>query len=93
MKMFAALGLALLLSGCAIGTVASTAVGVVTLPVKVAAKTVDLATTSQSEADRKRGRELRKQDERRGREERLLAQRCRSKRALPTDHCTAVHLR
>jgi len=53
---------ALLLSGC----VAKTVAGVVTAPVKVASKTVDLATTSQSEADEKRGRELRKREERLG---------------------------
>jgi hypothetical protein len=87
MKTFAALAAVLLLPGCAIGTVASTAVGVVTLPVKVASKTVDLATTSQSEADEKRGRALRKQDERRARDARLLANRCRAGRPLPADHC------
>ncbi len=51
-----------LLGGC----VAKAVVGVVTLPVKVASKTIDLATTSQSEADQKRGRELRRQEERLG---------------------------
>jgi len=50
------------LSGC----LARTAVDVVTAPVKVAGKAVDLATTSQSEADEKRGRELRKREERYG---------------------------
>ena len=44
-------------------TVAKTAVDVVTLPVKVVAAGVDAATTSQSEADEKRGRELRKAEE------------------------------
>ena len=39
------------LSGCVVGTVARTAVDVVTLPVKVAAAGVDAATTSQKEAD------------------------------------------
>ena len=52
--------LALALSGC----IARTAVDVVTLPVKAAGKTVDLLTTSQSEADEKRGRAIRKQEER-----------------------------
>ena len=93
MKTSAALAMLLLLSGCAIGTVASTAVGVVTLPVKVVSKTVDLATTSRSEADEKRGRELRKQDERRGREARRLADRCRAGRPLPGDQCGTVRLR
>ena len=45
------------LSGCVVGAVANTAVAVATLPVKVVAAGVDAATTSQSEADEKRGRE------------------------------------
>lgn len=49
-----------LLSGC----LAKTALDVATLPVKVASKGVDLATTSQSEADEKRGREIRRREER-----------------------------
>ncbi|MBA2772286.1 MAG: hypothetical protein M3428_00625 [Pseudomonadota bacterium] len=93
MKTSAVLALALLLSGCAIGTVASTAVGVATLPVKVASKTIDLATTSQAEADQKRGRQLREEEERRGRELRKLAGRCRAGRPLPTDDCSAVQPR
>jgi len=60
-------GLILLLtSGCA----ASSLVSVVTAPVRVASKAVDLATTSQSEADQKRGREMRLQEENLGRLER-----------------------
>ena len=93
MKTFAALAMALPLSGCAIGTVASTAVQVATLPVKAVSKTVDLATTSQAEADRKRGRELRKQDEQRAREARRLADRCSAGRPLPADDCSAVQRR
>lgn len=54
---------AFLLSGC----IASTAASIVTAPVKVGAKVgagaVDLATTSQAEADRNRGRAMRKRDE------------------------------
>ena len=75
------------LSGCVVGTVASTAVDIATLPVKVVSAGVDAATTSQSEADEKRGRELRKEEERRGREARLMAERCRKGRALPSDIC------
>jgi hypothetical protein len=56
-----------LLGGC----IARTAVDIVTLPVKVVSAGVDAATTSQAEADRKRGREIRKQEEREGREARL----------------------
>lgn len=47
------------LSGC----LAKTAVGVVTAPVRIASKGVDWATTSQSEADEKRGREIRRREE------------------------------
>jgi len=79
-----------LLSGCAIGTVAHTAVDVVTLPVKVVSAGVDAATTSQSEADQKRGRELRKQEEQRGRLAREMDERCRKGRPIPTDDCATV---
>ena len=74
-------------SGCVVANVAKTAVDVVTLPVKVVSKGVDLATTSPSKGDAKRERALRKEDERRGREERLLAERCRKNRTLPGDFC------
>ena len=57
---------ALLLSGCIVGT----AVDVVTLPVKAASKTVDVLTTSQSEADEKRGRAMRLKEECLGKEQR-----------------------
>jgi len=60
---------ALMLSGC----LAKTAVDVVTLPVKVASAGVDAATTSQSEADQKRGREIRQREERLGKLERKYA--------------------
>ena len=78
------------LSGCVVGTIASTAVDVVTLPVKAVAAGVDAATTSQSEADEKRGRALRKADEERGRQLRQLHDRCRSGKALPADDCSDV---
>ncbi|MBV8687466.1 MAG: hypothetical protein JOZ90_14450 [Alphaproteobacteria bacterium] len=58
-----------LLGGC----LAKTAVDVVTLPVKAASKTVDLLTTSQAEADQKRGRALREREECLGKEERRAA--------------------
>ena len=57
---FLALALSSLFLG---GCVVRAAADVVTAPVKVASKGVDLATTSQSEADEKRGRELRKAEE------------------------------
>jgi isocitrate lyase len=79
-----------LLSGCVVGTVAKTAVDVATLPVKVVSAGVDAATTSQKEADEKRGRELRKQDEERGKQARLAEERCRKGKPLPTDQCAEV---
>lgn len=70
------LPLAILLSGC----LARTAVDVVTLPVKVVGAGVDAvgagvdaATTSQAEADQRRGRQIREEEERLGR----IARRCR----------------
>lgn len=51
---------ALALGGCGVSSV----VGVATAPIKAAGKAVDLATTSQSEADENRGRKLRKLEER-----------------------------
>jgi uncharacterized protein (DUF2384 family) len=57
--------LILALPGC-VRTVAN----VVTFPVKAASQGVDWATTSQDEADRNRGRKLRKEEQRQAREER-----------------------
>lgn len=51
---------ALLLSGCVVRTAAN----IVTLPVRAVGAGVDAVTTSQEEADRNRGREIRKQEER-----------------------------
>ena len=82
-----------LLSGCIVGTVAKTAVDVVTLPVKIVSAGVDAATTSQAEADQKRGREIRKQEEERGKQLRLAEERCRKGKPLPTDTCAAVQPR
>ena len=58
--------LPLALSAC----LARTAVGIVTLPVKAVSAGVDAVTTSQSEADQRRGREIREEEERLGREAR-----------------------
>lgn len=93
MKLLLLLLAGLSLSGCVVGTVASTAVDVVTLPVKVASAGVDAVTTSQSERDEKLGRELRKQDEERGKQYRLAYERCRKGKPLPTDDCTAFQQR
>lgn len=65
---FAALA-SLTLSGC----LARAAADVVTAPVKVVSKGVDLVTTSQSEADEKRGRAIRKREERLGQLDRRKA--------------------
>lgn len=67
-----AAGASLALTGC-IGTLVDAA----TLPVRAASKAVDLATTSQSEADENRGRELRRREERLGRLERDYAKQRR----------------
>ena len=56
----------LLLGGC----LARTAVDIVTLPVRAASAGVDALTTSQAEADQRRGREMREAEEREGREAR-----------------------
>ena len=88
-KSLVALSLVPLLGGCVVATVAETAVDVATLPVKVVSAGVDAATTSQSEADEKRGRELRKADEERAREARKLEERCRKGKPLPEDVCPA----
>ena len=80
----------LALGGCVVGTIAKTAVDVATLPVKVASAGVDAVTTSQAEADEKRGREVRKLEEERGRQARLAEARCRKGKPLPTDICAPV---
>lgn len=54
------------LSGC----LAKTALDIATLPLKAASKTVDVLTTSQSEADEKRGRAIREREECIGKEDR-----------------------
>lgn len=60
---------ALALPGC----IARTAANIVTAPVRVVSAGVDAATTSQSEADEKRGRAIRKGEERLGQLERDYA--------------------
>jgi len=67
------------LGGCVVGTIAGAAVDVATLPVKVASAGVDAVTTSESEADQKRGRELR-----------LAEARCREGKPRPTDDCSGM---
>ena len=62
------LPLPLFLSAC----LARTAVDIVTLPVRAVSAGVDAVTTSQSEADQRRGRQIREEEEREGR----IARRC-----------------
>jgi hypothetical protein len=52
------------------GCVASLVKDVVTAPIKVVSKSADMLTTSQSEADEKRGRELRQREEQIGKSDR-----------------------
>ena len=59
MRIFLSAILVFTLPGC----VASVVKDVVTAPVKIVSKTADVLTTSQSEADEKRGREIRKREE------------------------------
>lgn len=77
LRILALVAAALALQGC----LAKAAVNVVTAPVRAVSKGVDLATTSQSEADEKRGREIRKREERIGKLEREYnrqLERCRN---------------
>jgi hypothetical protein len=64
--------LPLLAGGClhTVGTI-------VTAPVKATSKVVDWSTTSQSEADRNRGREMRREEEREAKERRKADEQCR----------------
>lgn len=71
---FLALVLPLTLGGC----LAKTVVDVATAPVRIAGKGVDLATTSQSEADEKRGRQLRKREAKLGELERAYDRESRA---------------
>jgi hypothetical protein len=77
----------ILTSGC----IARLAADVVTAPVKVVSKTADVLTTSQSEADEKRGRAVRKEEERTGKlaRERDKAQRACAKNP-ESDACARV---
>lgn len=71
----------LLLGGCVVSTIADTAVGVATLPVKAVGAGVDAVTTSQAEADQKRGRQMREAEERYGKALRDWDRDCRRAQA------------
>jgi hypothetical protein len=68
MRLVLAIAPMILLQGC----VASVVSSVVTAPVKILSKTADVLTTSQSESDEKRGREMRKREENLGKLSRQL---------------------
>ncbi|MGF7150691.1 hypothetical protein FHS96_004349 [Sphingomonas zeicaulis] len=79
----AALGIAaVLLSACVVRTAAN----VVTLPVRAGAKAVDWTTTSRDEADRNRGREMRKQEEREAKERKRAEREARKARERDEDY-------
>lgn len=80
----ALVGAGLSLSGC-VSTIASTAVSAVALPVRAAGKAVDVATTSQSEADQKRGRQLRLREECIGKEMRRAEREGRQANPQPCE--------
>jgi hypothetical protein len=67
----------LLVLPLAAGGCVSTAVGVVKAPFQAAGQVVDWTTTSQDEADRNYGRQMRKKEAREGRERRDWERRCR----------------
>lgn len=73
--------IALSLSGCVVGKVAGAAVDVATIPVKVAGEGVDAVTTSQAEADQKRGKQLRKAEERHAKAMREWSDDCAKREA------------
>ena len=73
-RILVVVGAAAALQGC----LAKAAFDVATLPVRAAGKAVDLATTSQSEADEKRGRALRQREEALGKLERSRAKYARA---------------
>ena len=83
MRILIAALLPLALGGC----LAKTALDLATLPVKAASKTMDVLTTSQSEADEKRGRAIRKREECIGKEDRDAA---RERRRPDYSRCPAA---
>lgn len=74
------------LSGCLVRTAAD----IVTAPVKVVSAGVDAATTSQSEADEKRGRQMRKAEEELGKLDRRYEKQLDDCRDGDERACTAA---
>ena len=62
----------ILLQGCVASMVSGVVKDVVTAPGKIVSKTADVLTTSQSESDEKRGRDMRKSEENVGKLSRQL---------------------
>lgn len=73
MRIVPVLALPVVLCGC----VAQVAADVVTAPFKVAGAVIDATTTSQREADEKRGREMRKAEERQRKADKKAAKEAR----------------
>jgi hypothetical protein len=73
------------------GCLAKTVVGVATAPVKIASKGVDLATTSQSEADENRGREIRRREAKLGKLQREYSKQ--SKQCVKGNQAACLHAR
>ena len=75
-----------LLGGCVVQQVAETAIDVASIPVAVVSEGVDAVTTSQAEADRRRGRRIREEEQRLGREARRQErERARQQRRVRRD--------
>lgn len=83
MRMILLVATPLLLGGC----IARTAVDIVTLPVRAMGAGVDALTTSQAEADQRRGRELREAEEREGREARRREREARRACERAPENC------
>lgn len=81
MRILVLLPLAAMLSGCLVREVANTAVDVVKIPVSVAGEAVDAVTVSQAEADQKRGKALRKAEERHAKAMREWSDDCAKREA------------
>lgn len=83
MRMILLLATPLLTGGC----IARTAVDIVTLPVRAVGAGVDALTTSQAEADQRRGREMREAEEREGREARRREREARRACQRAPENC------
>jgi len=87
LSLFALILCSAALSGCVVRTAAD----IVTAPVRLVSSGVDAATTSQSEADEKRGRELRQREEELGKLDRRY--RAQLKQCSKGDERACFHAR